>query len=366
MTAIPRVPGFSRGSYADQLIPHLTRGQRAQFLKKVLNTPGVESQIEACLTLWRYLPKEARQQALNLALQVRDRPARAKYLAQIAQKLRTKAAYPELIQHVAKTILEIRNEDHRRTALSDVRSYVQDEAIEQAAKLPAKRLTPGLERLPGYRFAFAQRDPQYIAYALGNLSASMSDEPRIQAQSLMVDLALEIDLHDYVAEAIEGIAPYLDEPHLGEALEGALRIGNGWSRVWALSGLAPYLTGERLTICLSDALAATGLLDEKDDHSDSWYIVDMAARLLPSLKGRVRERVLSKGLAAAQTSAEDFYDSRIRFLAYLDSAAQSELAEAVLRDVARLPDEAAQAHTLSGLAPYLSAHLVALALQRPM
>jgi hypothetical protein len=362
IATIPLMPGSSRGWHAYRLMPYLTRTQRIRLLKKVLSVKDLVGRIEACLTLWRYLPKSTHQQVFNMTLQLRDRCERAKQLARIAPKLRTKAAYQEAIQEIVEAIQEIRNEDRRRQILSTIQIDVQDEAIEQAAKLPVKRLTPDLEALPSYRFAFAQRGPQYIAYALGNLSASMDDALKARSLPLMVDLALEIDLHDYIAEAIERIAPDLDEKHLRIALDGALQIGENSSRVWALSGLAPFLAGEQLKICLREAVSAIGLLKEEDYQSD-WSVVDMAARLLRSLKGRTRARLLRKGLAAAQTSDHGFYDERIRFLKFLEAEPRSEFAETIFGDVSTLPSEESQSRTLSSIAPCLPAHRIAPAIE---
>jgi hypothetical protein len=89
----------------------------------------------------------------------------------------------------------------------------------------------------------------------------------------------------------------------------------------------------------------------------------MVARLLRSLKGRTRARLLRKGLAAAQTSDHGFYDERIRFLTYVEGDARSELAEAILHDVSMLPNEESRSRTLSSIAPYLPAHLIAAAIE---
>ncbi len=277
---IPRVPGFSRGWDAARLMRYLTRAQRTRFLTKILSSPDAASRVEACITLWRYLPQKTRQQMVNRTLQVRDLPERAKFLAQIAYHLRSGEGYPEAIQQIVNAINGIRNEDYRRSTILAVQKVVQDDAITQAASLPVKRLTADVETLPGYRFAFAQCDPQWVAYALGKLSAFMNTALKTRALSLMVDLALETEPHDYTAEAIEGIAPYLDEAHLDSALEGALRISDNSSRVWALSGLAPFLTGERLERCLQEALDSSGLLNDPSSQADGWYAADMAARTL--------------------------------------------------------------------------------------
>jgi hypothetical protein len=67
-------------------------------------------------------------------------------------------------------------------------------------------------------------------------------------------------------------------------------------------------------------------------------------------------------LAAAQTDDHDYYDSRSRFLSFLDGEEQSELAEAILQDVSGLPDEIARSRTLCSLATYLPARLIAPAI----
>lgn len=365
LATIPSIVGEYRGRYANELMPYLTRAQRSRFLRRVLSVKGAVSRLEACLSLWRYLPASARKQALPLALKVRDLSKRAKYLAQIARRCRSNAAYQEVIDHIVSAIQEIRNEDERRAVIAEIRRYVQDEALDWVANQPVKRLTSDLDKLPGYRFAFAERDRQYVAYALGNLSAYVSKPVNRLSQSLMVDLALEIDLHDYVAEAIERIAPYLDEAYLGYALEGALNIGNAWSRVWALSGLAPYLSGERLETCLNDALDATGLADkDNDSHVGSWFEVDMAARLMPFLKDTVRQTILSKALAiAAQIKQDAYADTRLRFLPFLDAEVRSELVDTIWKGLSQLRDDSARSATLRDLAPYLPVHLVAPALE---
>lgn len=354
---IPQTPGPSRAWEAARLLPYLTPDKRDDFLQNILNAGGARYRTEAALTLWTHLSKQARQQSVTTALEVQAPEERAIYLARIAQKLRSKNMQQAIVQHIRTAILAIRNEDKRRAAIQEVQGKLHHPAIDEIVNVPVEHLTPDFERMLGYRFAFAERDARYIAYALGNLSPFMTKTRKNQAMGLMVDIAIEIDLHDYVAEAIEEIAPYLDEFYLGKALDGAIQIDNGWSRVWALSGLLPYLKGKRRKLCLDKALIATGFLDKRAAN-EGWIVVDMAARLLPHLKGRVRERVLTIGLAAAETNDREDYDARIRFLPYLADERKEALAIAILNDIPTLTKDAATAHTLSAIAPHLPVSFV--------
>ncbi len=292
MDIIPLNHGYHIGWVAQHLIPHLNDQQRTQFIETLMNTDS-ETRIEALLYLWEYLPRDIRQRAIDTALQIRDRGKRADYLAQIAKRLRGKNRQVA-IQHTIQALLEIRNESKRLTAIAYVQKYLHDPAIEQVKSTPIPRETPGFESLLGYDFALIQSDSQYIAYGLGNLSRYMGDEQKAQVLPLILDISLEIYLEDYMAEALERIAPYLTEDLLKKALEGALRIGEGWSCVWALSGLAPHLIGEPLQICLHEMLEAVGLT-RHEEHHNNWFLSDAIARILPFFEGDTCDHLLEVG-----------------------------------------------------------------------
>jgi len=339
---------------AARIMPYLKRGQRTRFLRKMVREPEkmLVSRLHGYLSFWGYLANAVRKEALPLALKIREPQTRAKFLAKIAEKLHSGSAYEATVLHMVEALGEIRNEDIRYAALAEAQEHVHHAALDHAATLPVKRLAPIAEELRGFRSGRAGLDQRYIAYALGNLAAYMSEADNIWAQGTMVDMALEIDMDDYVAEALEEIAPHLKGIYLTEALNGALRIGDELSRVWALSGLLPYLKGEEHDMALSDALEC--LADAVELKIEPWPVVDMTVRLLPFVDGSIRQRMIENGLAAAALIKEHSYsDTRCRLIPFLAEEEQKALGTLILGDLKKLPYDDGRAETLRSLAPYL-------------
>jgi hypothetical protein len=175
-------------------------------------------------------------------------------------------------------------------------------------------------------------------------------EQRLWSLSQGLAYARQVPEPGQRAEALAGLAPYLPEPLLRDALAAVREIQDEHARAKALAGLAPYLP-EPL---LRDALAVVREIRSKRSRAE--VLTEMA----PHLPDAQKEVALREALAAARES-EDKY-AQAEALTWLAPHLPKMLLREALAAAREIGDEGAQALALAGLAPHLPEALLREAL----
>jgi NTP pyrophosphatase (non-canonical NTP hydrolase) len=314
---------YYRGKAWTELAPHLPESLLPEALEVARGIWDKDDLVNALTKLAPHLP-EVLPEALEVARAIGDERYRAKALTGLAPHL------PEVLPEALEVVRAIgnRNKSHflRDRVIGDGNDRA-DVLIELAPHLPESLFPKALEvaraidisaiNIKVGRDAVDRDEFDYAKHKieLARVKALTGLAPYLPESLLpeALEIARAIGDKSHCAKALTGLAPYLPESLLPEALEVARAIGNEYNRARALTGLAPYLP-EVLPEAL-DAARATG---------DELFRVEQFTRLAPYFP-----EVLPEALEVARA----------------------------------IGDEDFRAEALTGLAPYLPESLLLEALE---
>jgi NB-ARC domain/APAF-1 helical domain len=379
--------------------------------------------IDVLSRLAPYLPENLLSEALEVARGIQDEDDRANALSGLAAHL------PEIASEALEIARGIQSESDRANALSRLAPHlpenllsealevirgIQDEYCrakalsELAAHLPENLLLEALEVIRGIQdeddrakalSGLAAHLPEIASEALEVARGIQDDYFRAKELSGLAPQLLEALFFSGVAEVISGLAPYLPENLLSEALVIARGIESEDSRVKALSGLAahsPEIVSEALEVargiqdeyCRAKALSglaahlSENLLSEaleiarriqselnqaevmsglETDLVEDLFFSSVLAEVISGLAPHLPENLLSEALEIACEIQDEYF--RIDVMSGLAPYLPENLLSEALEVACGIQSEDDRAKALSGLAPYLPENLLSEALE---
>ncbi|WP_253257685.1 NB-ARC domain-containing protein, partial [Microcystis aeruginosa] len=260
-----------------------------------------------------YLPESLLPEALKCARAISDKFSRAEALTGLAPYL------PEVLPEALKAVRSL-----EKKAVESFEKYRLTQNLKELAPYLPEVIPEALELTK-------KTDEDHCPLALIGLAPYLPES--LLPEALEIARAIKDEYHR--AEALTRLAPHLPESLLSEALEIARGIGSESSRAWALTGLAPYLPESLLPEALE---IARGIGNE-------YYRAEALTGLAPYLP-----EVLPEALEIARGIGDEY--NRAEALIGLAPHLPEVLPEAL--EIARgIGYEYPRARALTGLAPYL-------------
>ena len=312
------------------LAPHLSENLLPEALEIARAIEDEEYRTKALTGLVPYLSESLLLNVLGVVRAIGNKSYRVWALTELALYL------PKVVPEALKFVRVIGDEYSRAIVLTELASYlpeVLDEALEVARAIEVARVI-------GHEPDRASALTRLVPYL-----------PKVLPEALEAVRAIEDEYQRTLALVgfdpyLVGLAPYLSESLLPEALAIARAIGYESGGVEALTGLAPHLPESLLPEALEIARAI--------GHKSG------CAEALTVLAPHLPESLLPEALQMARAIGDEDY--RAKVLTGLVPYLPKVIPEA-LEVVRAIGNEYRRAKALTGLAPHLSEILLLQALQ---
>ncbi len=329
-----------------------------QIIEVVRTVASPIARARALYALVDYLPQEQQIEVLDAALAIRDPVERVEALLRLFDTESLQTQYASIVQSIEQSVNQIRNSERRASAwtkIEDARKKLQDENEGQIVELST--LIPKFDAA-----AKAALNTRWFGYALANLAQYLSGDLQDKIFPFVLENALQEYFSDYVADAVEVIAPSLPAPLIDVAFDTAFELSDALSTVWTFSGLLPYLRDDQRKRAITECLKVADAVQDKSD--EDYLKIYTAVRLIPFLEGEVRERVLRVGLNA---DWGQFYNVYANLLKYVDESNRqqmlSHLFQTKVQYLEPLADESIAAAIVTHSAPYVQGDLIRIAIE---
>ena len=204
---------------------------------------------------------------------------------------------------------------------------------------------------PAQGLAYARRVP-YPWQRSDALARLAPHFPGLERERILGEALAEaqmIELEEWRASTLTGLASSLSVSQLREALTMARAIQNKWQRAKALAGLAPHLPGPERERALQEGMIAARAI------RDEYRRADALTALIPHLPVLAQEQALREVLAIVWAIQDQYRRVRVwaRLIPYLPDSKRGQVVRETLQAARAIQDRYQQAKALTELAPNL-------------
>ena len=310
-----------------------------------------DDRAQALADLAPHLPEDEQRQVLDEALdtarKIGDESARAQALADLAPRL-PPGQQPQVLAEALAAAREIEWESARAEALAALAPHLQSEMQEDALK-QFQMIIQEEEESYWYHYdedqVWGTNTALEIADELDQIRAVFASSlAKLGQVQEALNIAGNIWLESYRAEALADLAPYLPSDLLAEALTAARKIGDADDRARVLAALAPHLPPEQQSQVLDEALDAVKNIGDES----------ALAQALADLAPRLAELGYPQEALAAAREIEDEDDRAQALAALVPRLAELGYPQEALAVVREIRDAKTRTKTLAASAPRLA------------
>ena len=338
------------------LAPYLPNALMRDSLHWLQQIGNEESRSQALVGLIPHIREPMLKDALAAAREIKDERLRAPVLVELTIRTATQGDPIKALQ----LIHAILGENHKASAITGIAPYLKEEQRYEALGIGQKfkdgaSQVRAQEGLVPYLYEPVLQDILLKAHRLKNevwqetiFRALIKRYSELGEPSKSIEIIQQCASQEQRARLLVDLVPLLPDEMRKEALEIALDISTPSFQAKALAGLAPYLSESDLLEALSSTLKLT---------NQGWLGANLRSETLVTIISLLAERGdLERSLNALQEIYDD--DGLVQALGKLIPHLSGEFQNAALAAVQRIQDPNKRALILTGLVPMLPPLLV--------